>query len=61
MLSDQFFSKYAIFSKYESRKNPALFFFENEHLNFVELSKYTPRYPTEVIHLIDKGDLQQSY
>jgi len=49
------------FSKYESRKNPALFFFENEHLNFVELSKYTPRYTTEVIHLIDKGDLQQSY
>jgi len=28
-------------------KNPALFF-ENEHLNFVELSKYTPRYPAVI-------------
>jgi len=33
-------------------KNPALFF-ENEHLNFVELSKYTPRYLADISHLTE--------
>jgi len=37
-------------------KNPALFFFENEHLNFVELSKYTPRYLADISHLIEWPD-----
>jgi len=34
-------------------KNPVLFLFENEHLNFVELSKYTPRYLADISHLIE--------
>ena len=28
------------------------FFFENEHLNLVERSKYTPRYLADISHLI---------
>jgi len=30
-----------------------LFFFENEHLNFVELSKYTPIYLFSVFYYLD--------
>jgi len=33
-------------------KNTALFF-ENEHLNLVKLSKYTPRYLADMSHLIE--------
>ena len=33
-----------------------LCFFENEHLKFVELSKYTPRYLADISHLIEWPD-----
>ena len=31
-------------------------FFENEHLNFVKLSKYTPRYLADISHLTEWPD-----
>jgi len=33
-----------------------LCFFESDHLNFVELSKYTPRYLADISYLIEWPD-----
>jgi len=37
-------------------KNPASYFFETEHLNFVQLSKYMPRLLVDISHLIERPD-----
>jgi len=35
----------------EDFKKSRFVFFENEHLNFVELSKYTPRHPADISYM----------